>query len=61
MLFCDSLKGPGYLHIYYFVSTVLYLIISLSHFSIAVKRHHDQDNSYQGEHLIGGLLTVLEV
>ena len=26
-----------------------------------MKRHHDQGNSYEGKHLIGGLLTVSEV
>jgi hypothetical protein len=27
--------------------------------SIAVKRHHDQDNSYKGQHLIGAGLLAL--
>lgn len=31
-----------------------------SYYSIAVKRHHDQGNSYQKKYLIGGLLTVSE-
>ena len=30
----------------------------LSHCSIAVKRHYDQDNSYKRKHLTGGLPTV---
>ena len=25
-----------------------------------MKRYHDQDNSYKGKHLTGGLLTVSE-
>ena len=33
----------------------------LSEFSILVKRHHGQGNSCKRMHLIGGLLTVLEV
>ena len=33
---------------------------SLSYSFIAVKRHHDQGNSYKRKHLIGDLLTVSE-
>ena len=32
----------------------------LSQCSIAVRRHHDQGNSYKRNHLNGGLLTVSE-
>lgn len=28
--------------------------------SVAVKRHHDQDNSHERKRLIGGMLNVLE-
>lgn len=33
-----------------------YLIMCLSHCSIAVKRHHDQGNSYKRKHLIGACI-----
>lgn len=32
----------------------------LSHCSVPVKRHHDQDSSHRRKHLVRGLLTVLE-
>jgi hypothetical protein len=32
--------------------------IVLVRVSIAVKRHHDQGNSYKGQHLIGAVLQV---
>ena len=33
--------------------------LTVSHCSIAVKKHHDQGNSYIISHSSGGLLTVL--
>ena len=32
-----------------------------NHCPIAVKRHHDQGNSYERKHLIGGLFTLSKV
>lgn len=41
---------------------VFYLICCyLGQYSIAVKRHQDQDNSYERKHFTGGLLTVSEL
>jgi hypothetical protein len=34
--------------------------ISITHYSIAVKRHHDKGNSYKRKHLVGCLFTVSE-
>jgi hypothetical protein len=39
---------------------VQYLSVLVTFF-VAVKRHHDQSNSYKEKHLTGGWLTVSEV
>jgi hypothetical protein len=38
----------------------VYQHVFLSHWCIAVKRHHDQGNSYKRKHLTGGLLNISE-
>ena len=37
------------------------LVLCLSHYSIAVKKHHDKGSAYKGKHLIEGLLIISEV
>jgi hypothetical protein len=39
----------------------LQILGCLGHCSIAVRRHHDNSNSYERKHLIKGLRTVSEV
>jgi hypothetical protein len=41
-----------------FLKLFLYMPLVLVRVSIAVKRHHDQDNLYKGRHLVGAGLHL---